>query len=554
MEMAITIFTKRALSYFAPNLQQFSHFIASRNEFKGEENSNYIIISDSMNFLNEALSRLKKNATFNSDDVFSKKYIVIFVNGQENPSKIFEVLCSYDILQAIVLVYEEKNGLELPIYKSVSCRFGGQKLRHNHHVLGHCFEHLSLPDQVFGDIKNRNLKLLLHKNRLFPTLVDPYIKPHPGILISLLHLIGERIRNNVSVVVTNLTSEEIINNKTDDILLVYFLARYTEYYKKYDLSNMIYQDQVIWIVPKAEKMSASEIIASLFTLDISEASGIILILFSLIWFAMNKYTVSEIRQANFSKSLLYSYSLMVCSSNNLKAKTTSLKILLLFYAICCLNSYTIFQAAVTSLLLNPKDQPGIHDVREMLDSNLVPVVSKLAYRQLNVTEEPLAKLLIKKCKVSATNITYNLMNVAHHRNSATFIGEELLDTYEKERALVKKIQFNAGLQDIEVSFGFRKGHPFKGIIDEIITRAKEAGLIEKWLRDVGKFKYRNTFKRVNVALTVDHLKAIVIVWTIGLCMSTAAFIGEIFIYKKRSPQRPFINLKSLFTEERLSGR
>lgn len=489
--------------------------------------SNIIIYLKHSKALNQTILQLNKNNINN----LKTKYFIVLIE-KVDLKIVFEILCDFDIIHVIIIDHAE-NESNLKLHSSYACINGFfTRTEITINSTDGCDQRFvkSFLNQELKDLNGRTLNLLLHRNRLFPTLVDPYLHPQPGILIALIELIGERTNGNVRNIDQKLTNDSVINKRTKDIFLIYLLARATTDFEKFDMSSLIYQDPVVWVVPKAARMSTVKIIASIFITKITIAVVLTFLLISTVWYLLAK--IEERRKlesvTSFVKCILSSYALMVSVPNNTLPKSNPLRILITFYTLFCMNVYVIFQTIMISLLLDPTREPGILTLEDMLKSDLTPVISKLAHRQLNTSDHKIAKIILDKCDVTTKNITENLFNVAYSRNQSTHIGEERLRMYNKERDMVDIIRsFNGGLQDIELNVAIRKGHPFLFTINKFITSAVENGLMEKLFSDVGKFKYSDVSEHETSVITIEHIRVMLIMWFIGVGVATIVFFIEL---------------------------
>ncbi|KAF2883370.1 hypothetical protein ILUMI_22815, partial [Ignelater luminosus] len=458
------------------------------------------------------------------------KYFIVLTE-KVDLNIVFEILCDFDIIH-VIIIDQTENERNLMLHSSDSCINGFfTRTEITINSTDGCDQKFvrSFLNQELKNLSGRTLHLLLHRNRLFPTLVDPYLHPHPGILIALIKLIGERTNARINNIDKPLTDDLVINKRTKDISLIYLLARATTDFERFDMSSLIYQDPVIWIVPKAAHMSTVKVIASMFITKTWIAVVLAFLLTSTSWYFLAKIEERKKLETltSFSECILSCYALMVNVPSNTLPKTSPLRLLITFYTLFCMNAYVIFQTIMISLLLNPPRELGINTLEDMLKSGLTPVVSRLAHRQLNTSDHKIAEMILAKCEVTTKNITENLFNVAYYRNQSTHIGEELLSMYKKERDMVDIIRsFNGGVQDIELNVAIRKGHPFLFTINNFIRAAVENGLMEKLFSDVGKFKYSDVSGHQTSVITTEHITVMLIMWFIGLSVSTVAFFIE----------------------------
>jgi hypothetical protein len=208
-----------------------------------------------------------------------------------------------------------------------------------------------------------------------------------------------------------------------------------------------------------------------------------------------------------------------------------LRVFFLSWVIYSLAVNTVFQTYVTSYLVDPGLQHQIDNVEELYDSNAVFAFPDTIDKFL--TKELLDKL---KPRIQSDPVVC-LDYVANKDNFATVAGRKLVAFYSEnlaQRGAKHEIfQFREDMFQLSTVMLLPKHSPFVELINDILTRLLEAGLIDKWYNDIiTENQIKAGVRKIPVLiddyipLSLSHLQASFIFLFLGLGISSIILLVE----------------------------
>jgi len=209
----------------------------------------------------------------------------------------------------------------------------------------------------------------------------------------------------------------------------------------------------------------------------------------------------------------------------------TLRVFFLSWVIYSLAVNTVFQAYVTSYLVDPGLQHQIDNAEELYESNAVFAFPDTIDKFL--TEDLLDKL---KPRIQADPVVC-LDYVSDKDNFATVAGKKLVSFFSEnlaQRGTKHEIfQFREDMFQLSTVMLLPKGSPFLELMNDILTHLLEAGLIDKWYKDIIienqiKAGVREIPFLIDdyVPLSLSHLQASFIFLSLGLGISSVVLLVE----------------------------
>jgi hypothetical protein len=208
-----------------------------------------------------------------------------------------------------------------------------------------------------------------------------------------------------------------------------------------------------------------------------------------------------------------------------------LRVFFLSWVIYSLAVNTVFQTYVTSYLVDPGLQHQIDNAEELYESNAVFAFPDTIDKFL--TKELLDRL---KPRIQSDPVVC-LDYVANKDNFATVAGKKLVAFYSEnlaQRGAKHEIfQFREDMFQLSTVMLLPKGSPFLELINDILTRLLEAGLIDKWYNDIiTENQIKAAVREIPVLtdtyipLSLAHLQASFVFLFLGLGISSVVLLVE----------------------------
>lgn len=299
-------------------------------------------------------------------------------------------------------------------------------------------------------------------------------------------------------------------------------------YDEFDMTDIFYYDDQIWIYVIPDKISNIKILMSVFSFKVWAAILAVGFSVSVIWFVFAFFKDESVFKS-FTKCFLDVYQLSFLVALNVIPKSFQLKIIFLTYLIFAFYANNFFQAKLHSILTKPDFEKGIDNVEDLVKSDkITPMTYILNMRALSTMEYPLAKKLyprVSKLTDAIDNLLFEKVVKYKNISITTYAG---ILKYFRFTNKVKNIGSNF-LLGVEANYSMRKGHPFLDSINVVINRMVRAGLQQAWITKMAKVNFEIDVAS-EVVLSFDHIRGVVYIWSVGLVAGFVVFLGEIFYY------------------------
>lgn len=367
-------------------------------------------------------------------------------------------------------------------------------------------------------------------------MFNVYSAPPVKIIENSIYLMQDILKSKLEIV---LDQKRDINNFSDFIMIAPLLFIDTD---NFDMSNGLYYDTRVWIVPRAGKISNLWVIYSIFKTEVWFTILAFIFLTSMVWYAVAIRIGNEQNVYNqFTICVLSTFSLMSSVALNLPPKSGVLQMFMVFYLFFTLHIDNAFQSKLSSILLKPSYEPPISTIQKLLDSKLTLCVNKYFAETLrnenNFNNSVVTDVLKKLVVLDSLNAAEYIKRVAYDRNHSSIFDKHIISKlYTKEIKLMNVIEEGSKLPRLHIAMAMKKGHYFLDIFNKIISRILEGGFNDHLLSGSSK---RQTYESNSesddmVTMNIEHLYSIFIIWLAGLFLAFTVFLVEIIWNKYHS--------------------
>ncbi|KAF2893930.1 hypothetical protein ILUMI_12240 [Ignelater luminosus] len=481
----------------------------------------YVIFTANHTSLDKTLNKLQQSNLWSTSNSPRGKFIVVASRYIDIKilTDIFHKcdIVRFSLLKKIRYRKYNKSG------KSIISNFNNQD-----HAYLMCYT--SIPT-----IEERAIKMILPYPVNLSTTKAPEFKAIFGLGLHFLNIIGSFFEMEVLQVLTNDTTT-LMYSKGTGIYVILSTTRDVKLYESYDVCNYLFRDIMGWAVPAPEKVSTFKTIAN--TLDVKVWLAVIAILIaeSILWWLFSKSLKTQAKLVDFETCTLSSFFITLGGSSQILPKTSSLRVLLLFYLFYSMQVSTVFQGKLFSGLTHPSLEHGITTTEELTESPLAIIGSpktKDFKSKYFDNDTVFTKLLTKLIVQHPMNMTNNLINIARFRNCSSLMGKAmLLYCFPGFKPLVHLIERNTGIIEFELNLAIRKGHYFLEVLNKFSRRVMESGINLKMFSDATA-GYSNQAIETDTGASVlgmHHVDGLFIFWAIGLLSAILVFVAEMYFY------------------------
>ncbi|KAB0792228.1 hypothetical protein PPYR_14187 [Photinus pyralis] len=304
----------------------------------------------------------------------------------------------------------------------------------------------------------------------------------------------------------------------------------------YRMSHVYTRDIIVWIVPPTTAISALEILAVNFDLEVWILVSVIFALFTLAWYVLDNFKTS------LGEIVLKTFGITLFGSTSRFHESTRLRFVILCYIIYSVHIQTAYVSNLTRLMTSPPTRQPIRNLKELfeadipicLDSSAVYVLSKYSLLE---HEKIYKSIQSKSCPSISRNPRVLLGTWSARPNFSIAIPLRTLHAQALSLRLHTPNYFidNYILPPLMQTFATVRSGFIIDSLNVIIDGLTESGLYDKLDRDR---KFYEDLKRRElpqeeevVALSLEHLNGIFIVYLFGVVLSVMGFIVELIIHR-----------------------
>lgn len=295
------------------------------------------------------------------------------------------------------------------------------------------------------------------------------------------------------------------------------------------MSDIIFYDDYMWVVPKPPLIAKVKYISTVFTTETWLILLIIIVFTTVLYNFGIKYERRHKHNMSLIKAFLNLLSTTASISAHFAPRSTFTRLIFISYALYSILVTSYFSGKLRSVLTNPPHEHGVSTMKELADSSFTPFTYQSVKNDLLDLNYTSAK------KMGVKGETYRPINgfsvldyLVKYQNVTIDLYQSKLDLnpYFKKKVKIVSGQF---LMDMEGVMVFRKHYPLLGRLNEIIMRIHEAGLTKKWVADMMSIRFEGT--DIFHSLNIEHYYAAFALLAIGILFAFILFTFELFTMK-----------------------
>ncbi|KAI2474138.1 Ionotropic receptor 135 [Diabrotica virgifera virgifera] len=476
------------------------------------------------------------NVLYQLERLNNLKYFIF--NVQKIDEEIIYTLGQYFISKALFLTLNPEKG-NYEIYKMVSTNY----------------ELIDIWQKPKGNaltIKNKINKSVLQNFaylNVFYDIAPPFIiSTREGIHMELLNIIVEGMKVKLNfikslkpTIIADISSE-FISNRTYDLYVALFAAKFSTGSHSFDETVRITEDTVVFVTPNLLVTNNWTILYGELTYSGWAYFVLLLVILSMV-IALIDRLVPEKKHTNVLSFLL---SVLFEGTFTLYSKKRSIRILFMNYLIFVLILTTIYKSQMFNIMRSDNAYNPIQCRMDMLKFKFKMCLStKLLWDFFQVSKDPIEHYFGLHSEVIVNGNYWECVNMAaYERNTVTFILSKRLE-YAGPEAYLDENGFpliNILFKDyhgyLYFPFAFRKGHPLLNIFNQKLTILRETGFVQyqyniykrQFEKAVAVSKTKNTF--YFKALNFKTLQSVFYVYIASIFISSLVFGLELILGRK----------------------
>jgi hypothetical protein len=374
-----------------------------------------------------------------------------------------------------------------------------------------------------------------------------------GYEIELLRIIGNSINVSLDIV-------EHVQEKTDDLdtdtensgsIPFVSLGSYVGVSSDFDNSNEYTRSylniRTAWYTPCALKYQRWSRFFNILSVDRWICFALSLVLAVITVRCISNYGhKSHLYESNIFS--VTSNTIAVSLSVSVSTQPRSAPLRLFFFCWVCYSVAisTVFQAYLTTFLLEPGYEKPLKNVDEMLKSGK-KFGFNWGYASLfNHTPDVIESAVLRDALQLPDEVTCFIWATVYH-NMSTVLHELEMENYrgrrnwtdENNRPLLCELE-DGVVRSLDAAISGRKGSPFIPIIDDILGHIIEGGIFLHILkRNFEKEKiesryHTHTFADTYYAISINHLRTAFYFLMLGYVLAVVGFVTEIMWYRYMS--------------------
>ncbi|KAF5295338.1 hypothetical protein FQA39_LY19326 [Lamprigera yunnana] len=426
-----------------------------------------LVIIDLVNLKNDITNQM---AIWNDVDYLKRKYVFIWPFDAYNQEKeAFRVLWQFDILDAVVLVYDYR----------LRSDFTEVIVSNRLHPLNRCGGVVRNMSRFSCDLIKKERKQKFFRNYskcnvtyLYDTLFQ-YVRNE-------LNYITEFVLSEIATTL-NLTFSKKLSTTTvteSDHYVLSLTEIRSCVFKSMFCGKIFISDFNVWTIPSPRRLRSLEVFQLIFKWNTWILILLSFIITSVLWWAISTCRHST----NFFSSVLDVYSITLRGAINTVPKCFSLRCLFLTYVIYSIHVQTGFTCNLVQLLTFPQ-YSVIKTLEELADSNLPLLMpSDGAYFILNMTHE--GNQIFKKIKKNIVGVPDKEWQFFHN-NLQILENSSILTSVTNIQVAVNQLQRRIYFIPDDTfstsetfTFNTRRGCYVREDVDKVINGLTESGIID----------------------------------------------------------------------------
>lgn len=326
---------------------------------------------------------------------------------------------------------------------------------------------------------------------------------------------------------------------------------------RFDISQSYISDGLVWCTPSVMVDTYLEKMLKILKWETWLAVILVYLTTTFLMWTFGKSIKSESTSyKSYSSSLLNGVSVLIGFSVKSLPRSNTIRYLMALLLLFSFNLDSAFQTYLTSILANNYDDYLYSNVNDIYKANLKMYVLPNSARYFKNYSTKL-KELWRNC----TELQTCLADVAANKTSVLctpVLFKEYIENSVVSKNNRKLIHcFKQRVTSYPITILMKKGFPLLKNINEAILQLMQAGLVDKWERDIlltkakepalenledDDMEYVNTTTR---QLRLRNIKPAFQILFLGFILSVISFLIEIVIYKFKAKHMPSKDFKNI---------
>uniref|UniRef100_A0A1Y1K8T7 Ionotropic glutamate receptor C-terminal domain-containing protein n=1 Tax=Photinus pyralis TaxID=7054 RepID=A0A1Y1K8T7_PHOPY len=297
------------------------------------------------------------------------------------------------------------------------------------------------------------------------------------------------------------------------------------------MSHVYIRDVMVWVVPPTDAISALEILAVNFDVEVWILVSVIFAIFTMAWYVLDKFKTS------LGEIVLKTFGITLFGSTSRITQSSKLRFVILCYIIYSVHIQTAYVSNLMRLMSSPPRRQPIRNLKELLEADIPMCMDSSATYVSNSHMVPeirkiYDKIVVRSCPIRSHDPRVLLERWSARPNFSIAIPLKTLHALALDLRLRIPNYFidKHILPPLMQTFAYGRSGSIIDSLNIIIDRLIDSGLYDKLDRD--RSSYDDSKRRELpqdeevVALSLEHLNGIFIVFCFGMVLSIMAFIGE----------------------------
>ncbi|XP_021941196.1 glutamate receptor 2-like [Zootermopsis nevadensis] len=326
---------------------------------------------------------------------------------------------------------------------------------------------------------------------------------------------------------------------------IYSIVRDLDFTVPYDVL------EVVWAVPRAKARPRWGSITRVFHLPMWLLLMGVMVVAAGAMLCLSKYKAKyqqgRSEYTTLSGCLSSAWAAMLGVGVPVQPRSGPLRIIFIAWVIHSLAVSTVFQAFMTSFLVDPGLEKQIMNVEDLLTSGFHYGVHKIFFGYLFFLQIKQRDVMLPNTDI-CVKVEECAQKVADEGNYATILNSitaEYLNTYKTSdnNGVGKLYMLEEKLSTNFQVFILPRGSEFLGTFNRLVTVANEAGLVTHFWKEMlttNKIKARSITEPVGdgyEVYTIIHLQSAFYLLLLGYCTAFCVFFAEIIHQKWRTRRR-----------------
>ncbi|KAK9711463.1 hypothetical protein QE152_g25424 [Popillia japonica] len=398
------------------------------------------------------------------------------------------------------------------------------------------YEYPTLYKNRLYNLQECSLKLTYIKSE--PFVINPNLSDTPGLLVSMFNTIQRATGIKMIYEFELSFQQEFLNYGTLTKLFDHLVSEKTDVILGHLFMNFtsdntlpgpqIYSDDLLWVAPKPKLYTTYRNTLGPFTIDLWMLHISVFACITLFLIFLHNHYKLKVDSCNMMLSML---KVTVKVATSCTEKVDTIRILIFFYSIYCMDMDTIYEGKLSSIFTIPKSSMKISNI-ELFYLNLIFVnISRYINLLTNLRDYVTNEEIRKEILVLNVTDAHLLKKVATTQTNGTLIFKSTAITNSAEAAAVD--MFVTHSRTLFLCYYLRNFNMINEPIIHWSHEVTEKGLLKKWWIDI-MYKYKNytLFRETQqrhidaIAYSLSHYEEAFFILIGGYCIAATVLVIE----------------------------